>query len=182
MRGGVRRRRNSPRLGVGFTLWSAVLAGCGASMTVAPPIAPPAALDFRLPGRVVYDGNPEYLPRTIVAAPGGAAAVTLQYSYTVTQGRQDVPGLVALFNPLTAIGFPVGQDTLVVGGRLEIRKRDQVVKTYVATAGLESTRNIFWAGDTATELRRRGLLAVRDNIEAQMQHERDVLSQLANDN
>jgi hypothetical protein len=60
-------------------------------------------------------------------------------------------------------------------------KSDAVVKIYMATCGLDNTRTIFWPGETLSELRKRGLIAVRDNIEAQMNGERDLLSGLATD-
>jgi hypothetical protein len=155
-----------------------VLVGCGTSMVVTPDLSPTGSVDFRLKGEIVYDGNREYLPRTIVDAPAGAFALAIQYTYEVIHGRDNVPQLLPLFNPLTIVGFPIGEDTVLVAGRLEISKRNQVLKRYTATCALDNTRNIFWQGETFSELRRKGLIVVRDNIEAQMNRDREILSRL----
>ncbi len=166
---------------LGVTLSMIVLAGCGTTMVVTPDLKQTASVDFRLKGKVIYDGNHEYFPRTIVDGPVGESGLTFQYTYDVTHGKDNTPQLLPLYNPLTIVGFPIGEDTVVVVGRLEILKRNAVVKTYTATCGLENTRNIFWQGETYSELRRKGLIAVRDNIEAQMNQDRQLLSGLATD-
>lgn len=164
---------------LGVTLSLIVLVGCGTTMVVTPDLKQTASVDFRVKGNVIYDGNREYLPRTIVGSPVGEASLTFQYTYDVIHGKDNVPQLLPLFNPLTIVGFPIGEDTVVITGRLEILKRSELVKAYTATCGLDKTRNIFWQGETFSELRRKGLIAVRDNIEAQMNEDRELLSRLA---
>jgi hypothetical protein len=61
---------------------------------------------------------------------------------------------------------------------LEILKTGRVVKTYTGTAGVRQYRSWWWEGQTATEMRRRGLLMVRDSIEGQMYQERGALDAL----
>ena len=127
----------------------------------------------------MYDGNREYLPRTIATASIEPVGLTLRYSYDVRHGRDRVPQLLPLFNPLSIVGFPIGEDTLAVEGRLEILRGMEVIKTYTAACILESSRNLFWPGETYSEMRRKGLFAVRDNIETQMQRDREYLSTLS---
>jgi len=153
------------------------LSACGTQMAVTPAVEPVATIDFTLLGTVVYDGKPEYLPRTV--AHQAAAPLTLRYIYEVAYGKDKTHEAAVLFNPLTLIGFPIGQDTVAVSGRLEISRGNEVAKTYTATSGFEKTRNLFYEGDTFSELRLRGLQCVRENIEAQMQRDRDVLSTLS---
>lgn len=160
-------------VGLAFTL-----SACGTQMAVTPTVEPVATIDFTLPGTVVYDGKPEYLPRT-VAHQTAASPLTLRYVYEVAYGKDKTHEAAVLFNPLTLIGFPIGQDTVAVSGRLEISRGNEVAKTYTATCGFEKTRNLFYEGDTFSELRLRGLQCVRQNIEAQMQRDRDVLSTLS---
>lgn len=164
---------------VGVALLSIFLLGCTASMTITPKTERSTNVELRLRGKIIYDGNREYLPRTITQSSAERFGLTLRYAYDVALGKDNVPQLLPLFNPLTIVGFPIGKDTVVVTGRLDILKGDEVVKSYSATSALDSTRNIFWPGETYSELRRKGLVAVRDNIEAQMQRDRDVLSKLA---
>ncbi|MBI4490054.1 MAG: hypothetical protein HY694_13280 [Deltaproteobacteria bacterium] len=166
-------------LGVALSL--IILVGCGTTMVVTPDLKRTPSVDFRVNGKVIYDGNREYLPRTIVDTPVGESGLTFQYTYDVIHGKDNVPQLLPLFNPLTIVGFPIGEDTVVIMGRLEILKRKEVVKTYTATCGLHKTRNVFWQGETFSELRRTGLVAVRDNIEAQMDQDQELLSRLAAD-
>ena len=97
------------------------------------------------------------------------------YRYEVTYGRDAVPQALSLFNPLLIIGFPIGADTVVVTAKLEVLKESTQVKTYTAVCILDKHRTIFSEGETLSELRKRGLLAVRDNIETQMYGDRDLL-------
>lgn len=176
----MRRMRNQQfyllRLGLGIMLCSVVLVGCGTTMLVTPDLKPTAGVDVRVRGRIIYDGNREYLPRTIVDTSAGESGLAFQYTYDVIHGKDNVPQILPLFNPLTIVGFPIGEDTVLIVGRLEVSKKSQAVKTYSVTAALNKTRNIFWQGETFSELRRKGLVGVRDNIEAQMNLDRELLS------
>lgn len=156
-----------------------LLPGCAARMVITPEIAASTSVDFQLQGKIIYEGNRDYLPRTITEASPEPFAVTLRYSYDVAHGRDNVPQVLPLFNPLSLVGFPIGEDTVAVKGRLEISRGEEVIKTYTAACVLESTRNLFWPGETYSELRRKGLAAVRENIETQMQRDRDFLSKLS---
>ncbi|MGH7407872.1 MAG: hypothetical protein ACREKF_07695 [Candidatus Methylomirabilales bacterium] len=131
---------------------------------------------FQLIGAIRYDGNREYLPRLLTGDP--ASRFTLRYVHEATYGGQDVPGAVALFNPLTGLGFPTGERQLTIIGRLDIvAESGEVVKSYTATSVLERTRSL-WSDETLSELRRKGLLGVRDNIEAQLYQDREFLKKL----
>jgi hypothetical protein len=108
--------------------------------------------------------------------------LTLRYRYEVTYGRDAVHQALIFFNPLTIIGFPIGTDTVVVTAKLAVLKGNFQVKEYTAVCILDKHRTIFWEGETLSELRRRGLLAVRDNIETQMYGDRDLLLKAAREN
>lgn len=165
-------------LRLGIMLFLVVLVGCGTTMVVTPDLKPTAGVDVRVRGRIIYDGNREYLPRTIVDNPAGESGLAFQYTYDVIHGKDNVPQILPLLNPLTIVGFPIGEDTVLIVGRLEVSNKNQAVKTYSATAALDKTRNVFWQGETFSELRRKGLIAVRDNIEAQMNQDRKLFSEL----
>jgi hypothetical protein len=144
-------------------------------MVTTPDIAVIPTGDFSLGGEIDYDGNKEYLPRTVTADASLGHPLILRYRYEVTYGRDAVPPVITANNPLTIVGFPIGADTVVVIGKLEILKGGAVVKTYSAVCMLDKTRTIFSEGETLSEIRKRGLLAVRDSIEAQMYADRDML-------
>jgi hypothetical protein len=156
-------------------LWLA-LAACGTKMVATPQVAPVAKIEFSLPGKILYEGKRDYLPRTLASVP--ESDLTLKYTYDVAYGKDKMEQAVVLYNPLTILGFPIGEDTIAVSGKLEIVRGDELLKTYTATCGFEKTRNLFYEGDTFAELRLRALACVRENIEAQMHGEREFLSKL----
>lgn len=166
-----------PLRGLWTLLPSLVLLGCATNMVVTPEVPPLGdTAGVQLTGAIRYEGNREYLPRLLKDDP--ANRFTLRYVHQAAYGGQDVPAALALFNPLTVVGFPTGDRQLTIIGRLDVvAESGEVVKSYTATSVLERTRSL-WSDETLSELRRRGLLAVRDNIEAQLYQERDFLRNL----
>jgi hypothetical protein len=153
--------------------------GCATKMVVTPEIkVAKVQSDFRLLGHIQYEGNRDYLPRTIVESTDGASSTLLVYTHQSAYGRDKTPQAIPLYNPLTIVGFPIGDNTMVVNGKLEIRRGTDVLKEYSATCGMETCRNIFSEGDTFSQMRKKGLMAVRDNIEQQMCQDRQWLSTL----
>jgi hypothetical protein len=59
----------------------------------------------------------------------------------------------------------MGEDTLVVIGKIDITKQSKVIKTYSAMCTFEKMQSIFYQGATSPELRRTGLLNIRDKNE-----------------
>src|SRR2546427_1259259 len=148
--------------------------GCAAEMVVEPPPAP-AAGDFRLPAKVLYDGKREYLPR-VLSDMVGSVPVTVRYAYDVVHGSERTHIFGVMFNPAAMLGLPViGKDTIAVIARLEVLKDGHLVRAYDATAALTNRPSLFYEGDTYTEMRRRGLLAVRDSIETHVVQDREAL-------
>ena len=145
-------------------------------MVAAPQIDPVAKIEFSLPGKILYEGKRDYLPRTLAGV--ADSDLTLKYTYDVVYGKDKTEQAAVLYNPLTILGFPIGEDMIAASGKLEIARGDELLKTYTATCGFEKTRNLFYEGDTFAELRLRALACVRENIEAQMQGEREFLSKL----
>jgi hypothetical protein len=146
-------------------------------MKIDPQVKQTDNVDFRLKGIVIYEGNREFLPRVLIDEPVTKPKIDLKYTYDVLYGKQDVPEIVALYNPLTIVGFPTGENTVTVMGRLDILRGGEVIRSYGSTCILEKTRNLFSEG-TFTEMRKKGLLAVRDNIESQICSDRDNLEKL----
>lgn len=156
-----------------------LFSGCGTKFHVVPATTMQSLpSDFVLDGPVTYSYNPDYLPRTLRNSDTTAGNIEFKYDYNVGYGKDAVPEALPLFNPLTLVGFPIGADSLVVVGHLEILKEGVVVKTYSSTCAIDKTRSVFYQGKTHSELRREGLIAVRDNIEAQMFNDREALLSL----
>ncbi len=152
-----------------LVLLGSVLVACSAKLSVLPEVSKyPDQVDVLLRGELAYEGKPEYLPRTIAARKGGDHKLTLRYEYEDSHNRREI-----LILPM---GYQrVGHKSQYVVGNLEIRDGEKVVKTYTAMATLNDYSEF---SDTLTEMRRRGLLAVRDNIEAQMYLDGEFLRNL----
>ena len=159
-----------------------ILSACAPNVFITPDLTRVSRNDFTLSGNIDYSGNVEYLPRTISSESHPEAALTLRYRYDVTYGRDSVEQVLYLYNPLTIVGFPIGADTVVVTAKLDVLKGSSQVKTYTAVCVLDKRRTIFWEGESLSELRKRGLLAIRENIETQMYGDRDLLLKAGREN
>lgn len=151
-------------------------AGCGTSMAITPQVTPREMAGFTLKGRISYEGNPEYLPRTIAEGDPGEAGLSFRYAYQVSYGKDNTAQILPLLNPLSLVGFPIGANTLIVCGKLDVEKAAAPVRSYTSTCAIDKARNLFYEGETFSEMRKRGLIAVRNNIEAQMFDDRDFLT------
>ena len=153
-------------------LFMFVVVGCS-TMTVLPELTTLDNTPVLIKGQIEYDGNRLYLPRTI--SEGNPAEFGLRFRYTTseTQDRSSWD-IIALFNPLSVLGFPTGRRNSTVMGNLEILKGTEVVKSYTATCLQEAYRGIYYGG-SFSDLRRTGLVAVRGSIEAQMSQDQEFL-------
>lgn len=167
------------QIGIVFYLIVGVfLCGCATNIAVTPHnMGNEIKSSFQIVGKVKYDGNKDYLPRAINGS-SPQSDISIKYEYNITYGKDKTPQALPLFNPLTIVGFPIGEDTMVITGNLTISKEGKVIKAYTATCGLEKTRSIFSEGETFSELRKKGLLLVRDNIEIQMCQDKEALLNL----
>ena len=147
-------------------------------MVISPDILGVSDGAFRINGRISYEGNKDYLPRTIIDKATSASPLTFEYIHATSYGMRDVPALMALFNPLTLFGFRLGDNAVTSAGRLSVIKGDEMVRSYLAICSIEMTRNLFSEGLTFSEMRRDSLIAVRDNIEAQLYQDREFLINL----
>ena len=159
-----------------------ILSACAPNVFITPDLTSVSRNDFTLSGNIDYAGNVEYLPRTISSESHPGAMLILRYRFEVTYGRDSVEQILYHYNPLTIVGFPIGADTVVVTAKLEVLKGEAPVKTYTAVCVLDKRRTIFWEGESLSELRKRGLLAIRENIETQMYGDRDLLLKAGREN
>src|SRR2546427_11699146 len=93
-----------------------VCAGCS-TMSITPDLAVPGKVAVFIKGPIQYDGKSEYLPRTISEGSAPEHGLTFRYAIAETQDRSGWD-VIALFNPLTILGFPTGDLTSTVIGRL----------------------------------------------------------------
>jgi len=147
-------------------------AGCS-TVSVTPNLSILNKVSVLIKGPIQYVGKSEYLPRTI--SEGSISEYGLTFRFTTTEAQERSGwDVLALFNPLTLFGFPTGDLTSTVTGRLEILKETAIIKSYTATCVQKASKGIYY-GENFSRLRRKGLLAVRDNIETQMSQDREFL-------
>jgi len=161
-----------------FLTLAVFIVSCAIEANIVPKFEKLESITILVNGKIDYSGNKEYFPRTISDTPSKDPLLIIKYQYQVSYGKVTGPEGLNLFNPLLIVGFPIGQDTLVVAGKLDIIRQNEVIKTYSAACTYEKTRNLFYQGPTFSELRRTGLLNIRDNIEAQMYKDREFLSKV----
>jgi len=152
-----------------------VCIGCS-TMNVTPELATLDKAEVLVKGPIQYDGKSEYLPRTISEGSISEYGLTFRYATTETQERSGWD-IVALFNPLTILGTPTGSLTSTVTGKLEVSKGAELVKSYIARCTQTASKGIYY-GETFSELRRKGLLAVKENIETQMSRDQEFLAKV----
>lgn len=140
--------------------------GCTSSVVVRPTIEPQTIGNFHIPAKVVFDGNRDYLPRVIQDSVSGDDTTIADYHYDVSTKRSNFDS-IALFNPLSLVGFPSGNNQLTLFGELKILRHGALIKTYRAISAVDQQTGL-WSFQTLTDLRREGLIAVRDNIDAQL--------------
>jgi len=177
----MRRRESRDTIGRfllgGIGVFFIFISGCATTMKVSPQMAQMDNIAFRIGGKIICEGNKEYLPRILVDESAPNSKLVFKYEYNAIYGKHDVPDLVALYNPLTIVGFPTGENTITIVGKLDVMKGEEVIKSYTATCCLEKMRNLF-SESTFTEMRKKGLMAVRDNIEVQVYSDRAFLEKL----
>jgi hypothetical protein len=84
--------------------------------------------------------------------------------------QQDI---VAILLPTTMFGAPTGESDVQIRAKLDVVNGSNLIKSYIAACNITSPRGIFNGGTSFTEIRKRGLLAVKENIELQMVQDRD---------
>jgi hypothetical protein len=161
-----------------FLTLISLIVSCATEINIVPKFTKLENTTILIDGKIDYTGNKEYFPRTVGDSQSKDPLLIIKYQYQVNYGKVTGPEGLNVFNPLLIVGFPIGQDTLVVVGKLDIIRQKEVIKTYSAICTYEKTRNLFYQGPTFSELRRTGLLNIRDNIEAQMYNNREFLLNL----
>ncbi|HEY2591732.1 MAG TPA: hypothetical protein VGI35_09100 [Steroidobacteraceae bacterium] len=157
------------------------LGGCATAVVVTPQLAQTTAATCQIPARVRYDGKPDYLPTALMADSASSGEITFRYSYEAQYGLKETNFVVVMVNPLTLVGFPTGSDNLVITGRVDVVRGDKTVRTYMAAAAVKRSSTVFYEGETFTEMRRRGLLLVRDNLSGQLCHDHALLVAMLHD-
>ncbi len=149
----------------------ALLAGCGPTTLRIEPNPPDAPTSFRLVGKIVYPGNPTYLPTSLTDA--SESAVHIAYRTDATYRHSSA---AQLFNPLLLFGFHgIGTDA-EASAALTIGEDGQTSMDYHATCTAHLSQSIYsFGGPTDSEARRRGLLCAARLIDAELERDQAEL-------
>ena len=158
------------------------LAGCTTTaVVITPQLAGTNTATCQIHVKVRFEGKPDYLPAALVTDPAASGPVTFRYAYDAQYGLKETNPFLVMVNPLTMVGFPTGSDNLVITGRVDVVRADETVRSYAAAAAMKRSSSVFYEGETFTEMRRRGLLLVRDNLSVQLCHDEGLLVAMLND-
>lgn len=90
--------------------------------------------------------------------------------YTISE-KYDINGkdsdVLNLFNPLLIVGFPLGDNLLLIDSNLKIIKDKVLIKEYSAKCLYTYTRNIFGNPDF-TSMRNECLEEIKNNLNSQI--------------
>lgn len=149
-----------------------LFSGCLAKVKVFPEVAHyPDQVEVLVRGKILCDGDKKYIPRTVEDGGGFSESRAIHYIYEDEGGYVRDPVRVG---PIIIGKGDVREKGVGVVGRLEIREGKKIIKAYGASAVM--TVMSEFSSETLSEMRRRGLMAVRDNIEAQMWEDREFLN------
>ncbi len=153
----------------------AALGACATSVVITPQVAETRSAVCEIHAPLRYEGKPEYLPTALIAAPGTSALV-VRYRYEAQYGLKETNFFLTAVNPLTLVGFPTGSNDVVVTGHVEVLRGETTLRSYAAAAALTRSSTVFYEGESFTDMRRRGLLLVRDNLSHQLCQDQPLLT------
>jgi hypothetical protein len=165
-----------------WVLSGLALLGCATEVAITPQLADTAnTRKCQIHAPLRYEGKPDYLPAALVDDPAASHTTAIRYSFEAQYGLKELDPIVAILNPLMIVGFPTGDDNLVVTGRVDVVRGDATLRSYAAAASMKRSSTVFYEGETFTEMRRRGLLLVSANLSSQLCKDQEILTTLLND-
>jgi hypothetical protein len=140
-----------------------------------PQPASPVPLPFK--GRLV-DGDPKDLPPAVAAALSDSGRVTFNYREELTHDHYTVPLALSAFDPLTYVGYPLGNYGVTAFASLGISEGDRVLGDYTAKVHLSRDYTLYYQ-PTYLELEHAARQQVREKIDAQLYRDAGRLAQAA---
>ncbi|XDD45243.1 hypothetical protein AB3N60_11000 [Leptospira sp. WS39.C2] len=113
----------------------------------------------KIEGKLEYSGNPEYLPKIIENNLMSTNLVI--YDYSVSYEPANPSDLMAFFNPLIFLGFPIEEHKVILKGNLIYENGAKKIDSEV----IISQYRILYNNPNYTEMRKIGLNELKKNIE-----------------
>lgn len=153
------------KIGIFIMLYIILFTGCSDKMIVEPTISTEQSSPTNQI-RANLIGKKTFLPEVIVK--DEKSLINIDYiiyeTYDINGKDTDV---LNLFNPLLLVGFPLGDNLLLISSNLKIVKNNIVIKEYNSKCLHTYTRNLFTNPDF-TSMRNECLKNMKDNINSQI--------------
>jgi hypothetical protein len=141
-----------------------LFAGCSNKMIIEPTVSKHISTAKQIKARII--GKKTFLPNIIVRYDNSLISVdySITETYNINGKNSDV---LNLFNPLLILGFPLGDNLLLITSNLKIIKDEAVVKDYNAKCLHTYTRNLF-GNPNFTTMRDECLNEIMNNLNSQI--------------
>jgi hypothetical protein len=147
-----------------ITLGIFLFTGCSNKMVIEPIVSKDIFTSKQIKANII--GKKTYLPDIIVKEDNSL----INIDYSINE-RYDISGknndILNLFNPLLIIGFPLGDNLLLITSNLKIIKDNIVIKDYNAKCLHTYTRNLF-GNPNFTSMRNECLQELKNNLNLQI--------------
>jgi hypothetical protein len=141
----------------------------------AQPAAPEGLAALPFTGRLI-DGDPHDLPPAVAVALSPSSPVSFNYREELTHDHYTVPLALSAFDPLTYVGYPLGNYTVTAFASLGISEGDRVLGDYTAKVHITRDYTLYYQ-PTYVELERAARAAVRKKIDDQLARDSGRLAQ-----
>lgn len=138
--------------------------GCSNKMIIEPTVLKKDFSSKQIKANII--GKKTFLPDTIIQDENSLIIIdyTISEKYDINGKDSDV---LNLFNPLLIVGFPLGDNLLLIDSNLKIIKDKVLIKEYSAKCLYTYTRNIFGNPDF-TSMRNECLEEIKNNLNSQI--------------
>lgn len=146
------------------TLGVFLFTGCSNKMVIEPTVTKHISTIKQIKANLI--GKETFLPNIIVKDVNSLISVdySINETYNINGKNNDV---LNLFNPLLIVGFPLGDNLLLITSNLKIIKDNTVIKDYNAKCLHTYTRNLF-ANPNFTSMRNECLKEIKNNLNSQI--------------
>jgi hypothetical protein len=149
--------------------------GGGAAAEPAPAAPAPMALPFK--GKLI-DGDPTDLPPAVAGALSDSGPIGFNYREELTHDHYTVPLALSAFDPLTYVGYPLGNYGVTAFASLAITDGPRVLGDYTAKVHVSRDYTLYYQ-PTYLELERDARAQVREKIDEQLNRDANRLAQAA---
>lgn len=141
-----------------------MFSGCSDKMLVEPVVKKEVSSLKQIKAHII--GKKSFLPDSIVQDDNSFVSIdySINEKYNINGKDTDV---LNLFNPLLILGFPLGDNLLLINSNLKIMKNNVLMKEYNAKCLHSYTRNIFGNPDF-TSMRNECLEEIKNNLNSQI--------------